>query len=52
MGSIELQLRDYQFRVKPWPLYVSWSKMTELLINTTLNIDAEDALIRGASDEL
>ena len=52
IGSIELQLKDYQFRVKPWPLYVSWSKMTELLINTTLNIDAEDALIRGASDEL
>ena len=49
--SIELQLRDYQFRVKPWPLYISWSKMTELLINTTLNIDAEDALIRGAADE-
>ena len=52
IGSIELQLRDYQFRVKPWPLYVSWSKMTELLLNTTLNIDAEDALIRGAADEL
>jgi hypothetical protein len=52
IGSVELQLRDYQFRVKPWPLYVSWSKMTELLINTTLNIDAEDALVRGAADEL
>lgn len=52
IGSIDLQLRDYQFRVKPWPLYVSWSKMTELLLNTTLNIDAEDALIRGAADEL
>lgn len=51
IGSVELQLRDYQFRVRPWPLYVSWSKMTELLINTTLNIDAEDALIRGAADE-
>lgn len=52
LGSVELQLRDYQFRVKPHPLYVSWSKMTELLINTTLNIDAEDALVRGAADEL
>lgn len=49
--EIQLQLRDYQFRVRPWPLYVSWSKMTELLLNTTLNIDAEDALIRGAADE-
>jgi hypothetical protein len=52
LGSIELQLRDYQFRVKPHPLYVSWSKMTELLINTTLNIDAEEALIKGAADEI
>ena len=51
IGSIELQLRDYQFRVKPKPLYISWSKMTELLLNTTLNIDAEEALIRGAADE-
>lgn len=52
LGSVELQLKDYQFRVRPFPLYVSWSKMTELLINTTLNIDAEDALVRGAADEL
>lgn len=52
IGSVDLQLRDYQFRAKPWPLYVSWSKMTEILLNTTLSIDAEDALIRGAADEL
>lgn len=51
IGSIELQLKDYQFRVTPRPLYISWSKMTELLLNTTLNIDAEEALIRGAGDE-
>jgi len=50
--DIELQLTDYQFRVKPWPISVSWSKMTELLLGTTLNIDVEDALIRAASDEL
>jgi hypothetical protein len=52
LGQIELQLRDYQFRVRPYPLGVSWSKMTELLLGTTLNIDAEEALIRGAADEL
>lgn len=52
IGSVDLQLRDYQFRAKPWPLFVSWSKMTELLLGTTLNIDAEEALIRGAADEL
>jgi len=52
VASMNLQLRDYQFRVKPMPLYISWSKMTELLLGTTLNIDAEEALVRGAADEL
>lgn len=51
LGSVELQLKDYQFRVKPKPLYVSWSKMTEILLGSTLGIDAEEALIRGVADE-
>ena len=50
--SVQIRLRDYQFRAKPWPLYVSWSKMTELLLGTTLDIDTEEALITGAGDEL
>lgn len=52
LGDVELQLRDFLFRAKPWPLGVSWSKMTELLLGTTLDIDAEEALIRGAADEI
>lgn len=52
VADIQLQLRDYQFRVKPWPITFGYSKMTELLLGTTLNIDAEEALIRGAGDEL
>ncbi len=52
IGEIELQLRDHQFRARPFPLGVSWTKMTELLLGTTLDIDAEDALVRGAADEL
>ena len=50
--SVQIRLRDYQFRAKPWPLYISWSKMTELLLGTTLDIDTEEALITGAGDEL
>lgn len=50
--SVELQLTDYQFRTRPYPLYVSWSKMAELLLGTTLDIDAENSLIQGAADEL
>ena len=50
--SLKLTLTDYNFRARPWPLYLSWNKMTELLLGTTLDIDAEEALIRGAGDEL
>lgn len=50
--SVELQLTDYQMRARPYPLYVSWSKMAELLLGTTLDIDAEQSLIAGAGDEL
>jgi len=50
--SVELQLTDYQLRARPYPLYVSWSKMAELLLGTTLNIDAEENLVNGAADEL
>lgn len=52
IGEVHLELRDYLFRAKPWPLGISWTKMTELLLGTTLNIDAEEALISGAADEL
>lgn len=50
--SVKLQLTDYQLRAKPYPLYVSWSKMAELLVGTTLDIDAEENLVNGAADEL
>jgi hypothetical protein len=52
IGDIEMVLRDVQFRSRPRPLYVSWSKMTELLLGTTLKIDAEETLVRGAGEEL
>jgi len=52
INQVSLTLTDYQFRANPWPLGISWSKMTELLLGTTLKIDAEEALIRGAADEL
>lgn len=50
--SVKLQLTDHQFRARPWPLYVSWSKLSELLLGTTLDIDAESSLITAAADEL
>lgn len=52
LGSVELQLKAYQFHAMPHPLYVKWTKMTELLLNTTLDIDAEEQLVSAAADEI
>lgn len=50
--EVKLYLTDYQFRAKPMPIYFSYSKMTELLLGTTLEIDVEEAMVRNAADEL
>jgi len=50
--SIELVLKDYQFRAKPWPLTISWSKMLEILLGTVYKIDTEEQMIQGAAEEL
>lgn len=50
--SAELQLRATPFTLTEYPIYGSFSKMTELLLGTTLEIEAEDAYLRSMADEL
>jgi len=49
--TVKLLLTDHQFRARPFPLYITWDKMVELLLGTTLDIDAEEELMRAAGDE-
>lgn len=49
--TLKLLLRDYQFRAKPWPLYITWDKMVELYLGTTIDVDAEEEFMRAAGDE-
>jgi hypothetical protein len=50
--SVELNLRATPFALREYPIYASFSKKAELLIGTTLDIDAEEAYLRAMADEL
>jgi hypothetical protein len=51
-GEANVRLVGYDFRVKPYPIGFSWSKMTELLMLDALKSDAEEVLISAGADEL
>ena len=52
IGNVNLSLEEFLFRAQQYPLGLSWTKMTDLLLGTTLNIDAEEALMSAGADEL
>jgi len=52
IGEVSIRARSIRFDVKPFPLGVSWTQMTELLIGTTLGVDAKEALFTAVGDEL
>jgi hypothetical protein len=49
---VDLSLRASLFGLREFPIYASFSKKAELLIGTTLDIDAEEAYLRAMADEL
>jgi len=49
---VDLALRVSPFALREFPIYASFSKKAELLIGTTLDIDAEEAYLRAMADEL
>jgi hypothetical protein len=49
---VELSLRASPFTLREFPIFASFSKKSELLIGTTLDIDAEEAYLRAMADEL
>jgi hypothetical protein len=48
---VDLSLRVSPFALREFPIYASFSKKAELLIGTTLDIDAEEAYLRAMADE-
>ena len=52
LGEVELQMRDYHFRPRPISLGVTWTQMTELVLDTSFGLSAEEMLLDYASQEI
>jgi len=52
LGEVELVMTDYQFRPRPLALGVTWTKLTELVLDTSFGVSAEEMLLDSAGQEI
>jgi hypothetical protein len=52
LGEVELKMDEYMFRPSPTTIGVSWSQLTEITLDTSFNISAEEYLVSYASQEI
>jgi len=52
LGEVELQLTSYQFRPRPTTLGVSWTTLSELILDKSFGVSAEEILLDSAGQEI
>jgi len=52
LGEVELVMTDYQFKVRPTTLGVSWTTLSELILDSTVGVSTEDTLMDAAGQEI
>lgn len=52
LGEVEITMRDYHFRPRPISLGVTWSQLSELVLDTSFGISAEETLLDYAAQEI
>lgn len=52
LGEVELIMTDYQFRPRPLTLGVTWTQLTELILDTSFGVSAEEMLLDAAGQEI
>jgi hypothetical protein len=52
LGEVELIMTDYQFRPRPLTLGVTWTQLTELTLDTSFGVSAEEMLLDAAGQEI
>lgn len=52
LGEVEIKLTDYQFKPSATTIGVSWTQLTELTLESSYNLSAEELLITSASQEI
>lgn len=52
LGEIELVMTDYQFKVRPITLGVTWTTLSELVLDSTVGVSTEETLMDAAGQEI
>ena len=52
LGEVELTMTDYMFRPRPLTLGVTWTHLTELTLDTSFGVSAEEMLLDAAGQEI
>ena len=52
LGEVELQVRDYHFRPRPVSLGVTWTQLSELVLDSSFGVSAEEMLMDFAAQEI
>jgi hypothetical protein len=52
LGEVELQLSSYQFKPRPTTLGVSWTTLSELILDKSFGVSAEEMLLDSAGQEI
>lgn len=49
LGEVEIKMSDYEFRPRPTSIGVTWSQLSELALDTSFNVSAEEYLVTYAA---
>jgi hypothetical protein len=52
LGEVEIKMSDYDFQPRPTSLGVTWSQLSELVLDTSFQVSAEEYLVTYASQEI
>ena len=52
LGEVELQLTSYQFKPRPTTLGVSWTTLSEIILDKSFGVSAEEILLDSAGQEI
>ncbi len=52
LGEVELVMTDYQFKVRELTLGVSWTALSEIVLDSTVGVSTEETLMDAAGQEI
>jgi len=52
LGEVELTMLSYQFQVRPTTLGVTWTTLSELVLDSTVGVSTEEVIMDAAGQEI